>query len=95
MFIISLEYVKPLVEVEKHLEDHRAFLAKQYEENVFLASGPKVPRTGGVIIANSTLNFTEIEAIISLDPFKKHGVASYTITQFTPVKYHSALAGIL
>lgn len=81
MFIISLTYHKSLEEVDAHLSDHVEFLKSHYAKGIFLASGRKNPRTGGVILALAT-NRAEVEAIIARDPFHIHGVAQYEITEF-------------
>lgn len=81
MFIISLTYHKSLEEVDAHLSDHVEFLKSHYAKGIFLASGRKNPRTGGVILALAT-NRAEVEAIIARDPFHIHGVATYEITEF-------------
>lgn len=47
MFIVSLTYKRPLSEVDQHLEAHVAYLKQQYGDGHFIASGRKVPRTGG------------------------------------------------
>lgn len=91
MFIISLTYIKPLEEVDSLLEEHVVYLKEQYTLGNFLASGRKVPRTGGVILARATSR-EEIETIISLDPFHRHGVASYEITEFSPTMTMDELA---
>lgn len=83
MFIISLTYIKPLEEVDVLLEEHIAYLKEQYDLGHFLASGRKVPRTGGVILARG-VSREEIETIITLDPFYRHHVAEYEITEFSP-----------
>jgi uncharacterized protein YciI len=83
MFIISLTYIKPLEEVDALIEEHVAYLKEQYALGSFLASGRKVPRTGGVILARGASR-EEIETIINLDPFYRHGVAEYEITEFSP-----------
>lgn len=83
MFIISLTYIKPLEEVEALLEDHVDYLKEQYSLGNFLASGRKVPRTGGIILARGASR-EEIETIIALDPFYRHHVAEYEITEFSP-----------
>ena len=85
MQIINLEYKKPLSEVNKYLEAHRIFLQKYYDKNIFIASGPKDPRTGGVILANINKEF--IEEIINEDPFYQNQIADYKIIDFDPVKY--------
>ncbi|MDO8955097.1 MAG: YciI family protein [Gammaproteobacteria bacterium] len=83
MFIISLHYLQPMTEVEKHLDAHRTFLDDCYKQHYFIASGPKVPRTGGIILARIK-DRASLEALIELDPFKIHGVASYEIIEFMP-----------
>ena len=50
MFIVNLTYIKPLDEVEKHLEKHIDFLNQYYTKGLFIASGRKNPRTGGIIL---------------------------------------------
>lgn len=83
MFIISLTYQKSLDKVDTHLNAHIEFLKDAYAKGIFLASGRKNPRTGGIILALAT-NRAEIESIIALDPFYIHDVATYEITDFTP-----------
>lgn len=82
MIIIELNYTAPLSTIEMHLEDHKNFLKKYYKNKVFLTSGRKEPRTGGVILANGSQK--EIELIIEEDPFKKHELANYSLTEFIP-----------
>ena len=54
MFIVTLTYKKPMENVEKYLSEHRKFLDDAYENSFFIVSGPKNPRTGGVIISQLT-----------------------------------------
>ena len=87
MFIVTLTYKKPLEVIDTYLAEHRAFLEEGYQNNYFVASGPKTPRTGGIII--SQLDDREaLNALIKQDPFYLHDVADYDIVEFTPVKYH-------
>jgi len=83
MFIVDLAYVAPLETVDAHLGAHVAFLKEQYEKGVFIASGRKEPRTGGVIIARCS-SAGELQAVLNKDPFKRNGVAWYTVTEFVP-----------
>ena len=83
MFIVSLNYIKPIEEVELHLEMHVEFLKNQYEKKAFIASGRKVPRTGGVILANVGSK-AELDVILTEDPFHKYQIAEYEITEFIP-----------
>lgn len=51
MFIVILNYIQPLSAIEAHLDEHRRFLDRHHATGHFLASGPQLPRTGGVILA--------------------------------------------
>ena len=68
MFIINLNYIVPLDELDKHMGAHVKFLREYYKKNVFVASGRKVPRTGGIILALASSK-EEVEKIIREDPF--------------------------
>ena len=52
MFIINLTYKAELEVIEQLLQKHVAFLDEQYELGNFLASGRKVPRSGGIILSH-------------------------------------------
>lgn len=80
MFILSLTYTAELSEVDRHIEPHMNWVKDGYDSGVFLASGRKNPRTGGVIFARGTR--AEIDARVAADPFTTHGVADYEITEF-------------
>jgi uncharacterized protein YciI len=81
VFVVLLSYLRPLAEVDALLEAHRAYLAKQYANGVFLLSGLKEPRTGGVIIARAK-SLEELHGVLAEDPFQVHGVAAYEVVEF-------------
>lgn len=83
MFIVSLTYKKPIEVVEEYLDEHVEFLKKNYELENFLASGRKIPRTGGVIIAKAK-NKEELTNILKEDPFYINEVSDYEIIEFNP-----------
>lgn len=85
MFIINLTYKVDLSEVDQLLDAHVSFLNEQYAMGNFIASGRKVPRTGGIILSNIS-NKAELESIIELDPFKLNDLADYEIIEFVPSK---------
>jgi uncharacterized protein YciI len=86
MFVISVSYVAPLEQVDAHLAAHRAFLREQYELGVLLMSGRKVPRDGGILIANAASR-ADVEALVLRDPFHVAGVAAYQVIEFQPTKW--------
>ncbi len=83
MFIISLTYKVSLDEVDTHLNDHVAYLEKQYANGNFIASGRKIPRTGGVILSKLKKE-DELRSVLKEDPFYKQELADYEITEFIP-----------
>ncbi|CAM1356070.1 YciI family protein [Tenacibaculum ascidiaceicola] len=85
MFIINLTYKTELKKIDHFLNEHIEFLNKQYELGHFIASGRKIPRTGGVILSN-VKSKSELEKIIEKDPFKKNELADYELTEFVPSK---------
>ncbi|GLQ30820.1 YciI family protein [Litoribrevibacter albus] len=85
MFVVSLTYKAELTDVDKLIEAHVAYLDEQYAKGHFLASGRKVPRTGGVILAKVSSR-EELDKILEQDPFFKADVADYEVTEFIPTK---------
>lgn len=82
MFVVSLEYVRPVEEVDVHMAAHKAWLEGHYASGTFLASGPKIPRTGGIILVTASSR-EEVDRILAEDPFHIHGLAKFDVVQFT------------
>jgi uncharacterized protein YciI len=83
MFMIELQYVAPIEKVDEVRNEHLEFLEKYVSKSIFLVSGPKLPRTGGLILADG-ITKDELDLIINEDPFVKKQMAKYKITEFTP-----------
>jgi uncharacterized protein YciI len=94
MFIINLNYIVPLEKLDAHMTDHVKFLQKYYKLNVFVASGRKVPRTGGIILALAKSK-EKVEQIIREDPFYIHKLAEFSITEFLTSQHHPDLKKLL
>ena len=94
MFLIDVHYIVPLEEIDKHAEAHVAYLKKYVEKNVFLVTGRKVPRTGGILIAMAESK-EQVEKIITEDPFYEYGLAEMTVTEFLHARHNPALDGLL
>lgn len=90
MFIIEITYTKDIAVIDEHLAEHRTWLDTKYQIGALLCSGPKNPRVGGILIA-LLKSKSDVESLIREDPFYKHQVAEYSITEFTPVKWHPAI----
>ncbi|UXY31173.1 YciI family protein [Streptomyces sp. HUAS TT20] len=85
MFVLELIYTAPLDAVDAVMPAHVAWLDEQYEKGVFLASGRKNPREGGVILAVAE-DRARIENVAAGDPFVTAGVCEYRITEFIATK---------
>ena len=95
MFIAILTYKKPLKEVDHFLQAHREYLAEHYAAGDFIASGPQIPRVGGVIMIKAE-NRRVVDAIIAQDPFNINDIADYNIVEFTPTMFcDSTLSNLL
>jgi uncharacterized protein YciI len=81
MFVIELTYTATLGEIDAQMAAHMRFLKKQYAAGVFVVSGRKVPREGGIILATGKSR-EEIEAIVKEDPFVAHGLADFRVVEF-------------
>ncbi|MDT0449145.1 YciI family protein [Streptomyces hesseae] len=90
MFVLELTYIAPIERIDAALPEHVAWLEAHYETGVFIASGRKVPRDGGIILAVG-LDRAKIEEITRSDPFTVAGVAEYTVTEFIPTKTSQAM----
>ncbi len=94
MFIIDLNYIVPLEDLDSHMAAHVKYLHKYYKKNIFVASGRKVPRNGGIILALAESK-EDVEKIIAEDPFFKLELAEFTITHFLTSQYHPDLKNLL
>jgi uncharacterized protein YciI len=81
MFVLELTYTAPLERVEGLMADHVAWLRGHYDSGTFLASGRKVPRDGGVILAVGH-DASSVRELVKTDPFTVAGVCEYRVTEF-------------
>lgn len=86
VFIAILTYKKSLNDVDKFLASHRKYLAKHYAAGDFIASGPQIPRVGGIIMMKADSR-DAIDTIIAEDPFHINDIADYQIVEFTPTMF--------
>lgn len=81
IYVVVLTYIKPLEEVDRAIPAHIEWLKKGYADGLFLASGRRIPRTGGVILAKCDSRET-LQARLSQDPFQLLGLARTEIIPF-------------
>ncbi|TLD96191.1 GTP cyclohydrolase [Helicobacter jaachi] len=94
LFVCLVHYTKPYEEVQTKLQEHREYLKKGYEKGILLASGPRIPKDGGIIIGA----FEDKDAAFDFscgDPFVQHNLAKYEILTFEPVLHAEMLNDFL
>jgi len=87
MYALALvRYRRPLEEVLKHVEDHRAYLRGLKEKGILIASGPLDPRNGGALFLRvpETDPQAALDRIRDADPFVRAGVAQYEAWPWLP-----------
>ncbi len=94
MFLIILRYKKELAEVDRWVPEHRAFLERHYAAGHLLLSGRQEPRTGGVILAQ-TSSRAQVQALIEQDPFFREQLADYEVIEWLPSMAAPALTSLL
>lgn len=91
--LILLSYIVPLDDVDRHMKAHVAWLERGYDEGVFLMSGRRTPRSGGVIVCRGRK--AEVEALTKSDPFVTSGVATVHVIEFNASWAADAVAAAL
>jgi uncharacterized protein YciI len=81
MFVIELSYKASLDKIDAAMKLHMAFLRKHYDAGTLVASGRKIPRDGGILLAVGD-DRAQVEAIVREDPFVARGLADYRIIEF-------------
>ncbi len=93
VFIVVLTYQCDLAEIDDAIPDHSAWLDVNYAEGVFVASGRRVPRVGGVILANGVTR-DELDRRLCLDPLATRGLATYDVIEFDPSRTSPEIASL-
>lgn len=65
------------------MDDHVRWLKGHYASGLFIASGRRVPRTGGAIMARSG-DLDVLRAAMLEDPLVSNEAATFEIIEFTP-----------
>lgn len=94
MYAVILDYIRPLDEIDAALADHVIWLDAQYAAGIFLASGRREPRVGGMILA-ADVPRDVVDAAIAGDPFAVRGLATHTVHEFHPSKWADEVEGRL
>src|SRR5260370_39389126 len=83
MYAIVLRYKRPLSEIDKHVDAHRAWLGKNYADGTFLVSGRQRSGAGGFIFA-AAAGRGQLDATLAQDPIGQNDLAGYENIEVAP-----------
>lgn len=84
MFLLLGRYLKPVDEVEVHLDAHRAWVRAHAEAGHFIAAGREIPLQGGLLVAVG-IDRATVDEIIAEDPYVTEGLAEYDVREYDVV----------
>lgn len=81
LYLVTLTYVRPLAEVQAHLDTHRDWLVTYTRGGQILVAGPLEDRTGGFVLARSNSR-DELDRMLALDSFAVHSLVEHQVRGF-------------
>ncbi len=91
MFIVLLRFSDNKARASEFMDGHMDWLAKGFNEGVFLLAGSIQPNAGGGILAHNA-SLPELEARVDNDPFVQENVVSADIIEISPARVDEKLA---
>jgi len=91
MYIILLKFAGSKDRAGALMEAHKAWIAKGFDEGVFVLVGTIKPQLGGALIALSH-SHDELKARVAEDPFVAEGVVAAEILEIAPGRFDERLA---
>ncbi len=88
MYAIAIvRYRRPLEDVLRVLDEHRAYLQGLKAQGLLLASGPLEPRNGGALLLRVADEDVagSLDRIRDGDPFVREGLAQYELLPWAPM----------
>jgi uncharacterized protein YciI len=94
VFVLIARYTRPAEEVDRMLDDHKAWIMRNSEAGRILLTARQVPLTGGLILARGD-SVEQMWEMIREDPFHRSGAAEYEVLEYQPVRAAPGLEGLL
>ncbi|MFC3228470.1 YciI family protein [Marinibaculum pumilum] len=98
MFFVTLTFGANRQTAAQHMDGHKAWLKRGFDDGVFLVAGSLAPGEGddggGGIVAHG-LSRTDLERRVAEDPFVAEGVVRPRIVELAPARADDRLAFLL
>ena len=92
MFVLLARYTAPIEEVDKLLEEHKAWIGRNADK--ILLTAREEPLIGGLILARAD-SAEEVWEMIREDPFHAAGMSEYEVREYHPVRAAAGVEGLL
>jgi uncharacterized protein YciI len=86
VYVVTLTYKVSLPEADKFFSAHIEYIEHYHAKGIYLISGRREPRSGGVLIA-ANCSRQDIEAIVAADPYNLNHIADFSIIDFIPTRF--------
>lgn len=81
LYLVTLNYIRPIQEVQAHLDTHRDWLVTHTRSGQILLAGPLEDRSGGFLLARSDSR-GDLDRMLALDSFAEHKLVDYQVRGF-------------
>jgi len=82
LYIVLLTYMRPIEEVNAHLDTHRDWLIEYSKKGNIVVAGPLEDRKGGALLA-CCKDRAELDSMLATDSFHIHRLVDYEVRAFS------------
>lgn len=83
MYVVLLTFSDKRDDAGKHMQGHKDWLQRGFDDGVFLIAGSLQPNRGGAILAHNVTH-VDLEARVADDPFVTANVVGAEILEIAP-----------
>jgi uncharacterized protein YciI len=94
MFVVLLTFSDNKAQAGRFMDGHKAWIARGFDDGVFLLVGSLQPNAGGGIVAHNT-SLADLQSRVNDDPFVAEGVVSAEILEIAPARADERLQFLL
>lgn len=94
MFVVLLRFSRNRAQAGRFMEGHKAWIARGFDDGVFLLAGSLQPHLGGGILAHNTA-LPDLQGRVSADPFVAEDVVSAEILEIAAARADERLAFLI
>lgn len=91
MYIITLNLTEQKSKAPEFMAAHNDWIARGFEDGVFLLVGSLKPQGGGAILTNGA-DLASLQQRVSEDPFVREGIAEPHIQELAPGRTDARLS---